>query len=285
MKPRSRSYFKGHLRNKAVAIAVGVAISGCAGAYHQYHQGAALDGFGGLSRIQGKVSGRSKQAPSKLGIIRVNYEGFTVWVDCAKRGPIKFQYVAQRDSGNNKRYDKFFIDKDVPAECQQFTSKAYGHGYDRGHQVPANHLDYSEKAIRSTNSMTNILPQAANMNRGAWLLTEEIVECYRDIDDLLVIGGVIWGNNKDDDYFIQSHGVRTPDAFWKVIIKGAGEDERAISWIVPNSQDATRDNLDSYLVSVEDIEKATGEKIPVAEYSKYDAEPASWMIPIGCNKG
>jgi DNA/RNA endonuclease G (NUC1) len=44
--------------------------------------------------------------------------------------------------------------------------------------------------------MTNILPQAANMNRGTWLLTEEIIECYRDIDELLVIGGVIGGTSQ-----------------------------------------------------------------------------------------
>jgi endonuclease G len=34
-----------------------------------------------------------------------------------------------------------------------------------------------------------------------------------------------------------------------------------------------------------DIERITGEKIPVAEYAK-DTKPAvSWTIPIGCNKG
>jgi endonuclease G len=72
------------------------------------------------------------------------------------------------------------------------------------------------------------------------LLTEEIVECYRDIDELLVMGGVIWDNNPADDYFLQSHGVKTPDAFWKVIIRGMRQDERAIAWIVPNSIDATK---------------------------------------------
>ena len=30
------------------------------------------------------------------------------------------------------------------------------------------------------------------MNRGIWLLTKEIPECYRDIDELLIIGGVLW---------------------------------------------------------------------------------------------
>ena len=100
-----------------------------------------------------------------------------------------------------------------------------------------------------------------------------------------MIGGVIWGNNQADDYFVESHGVKTPDAYWKVVIRGTGQDERAIAWIVPNSQDATRKNLDQYLVSVDEIEHATGEKIPVADYAKHDKPSQSWMIPYGCNKG
>lgn len=158
-------------------------------------------------------------------ILKLDYEGFTVWLDCAQRGAVKFRYNAQHDNGSAKRYDKFFLDPNAPAECQQTSAKAYDHDYDRGHLVPANHLDASASAIKATNTMTNILPQAKNMNRGAWLLTEEIVECYRDIDELLVIGGVIWGNNPDDDYFVKSHGIRTPDAFWKVVIRGTGQDD------------------------------------------------------------
>jgi endonuclease G len=216
--------------------------------------------------------------------LQLNYPGFTVWLDCSKRGAIKFQYVAQRDNGNAKRYDKFFLDSNVPVDCQQTSAKAYGMKFDRGHQVPANHLDATEEAIKATNTMTNILPQAANMNRGAWLLSEEIIECYRDISELLVIGGVIWGNNPTDDYFVESHGVKTPDAFWKVVIRGTGQDERAIAWIVPNSQDATRKRLDQYLVSVDELERVTGEIIPVADYVKHDKPSQSWMIPVGCNK-
>lgn len=216
--------------------------------------------------------------------LRLDYPGFTVWLDCAKRGATKFQYVAQRDAGNAARYDSFFLDPNVPADCQQTSASAYGMNYDRGHLVPANHLDASAEAIKATNTITNILPQAANMNRGSWLQTEEIVECYRDIDELLVIGGVIWGNDPTDDAFLQSHSVQTPDAFWKVIIRGTGQDEQAIAWIVPNSQEATRDHLDQYLVSVSELEFKTGEKIPVADYAKDDKPSQSWMIPLGCDK-
>jgi endonuclease G len=224
------------------------------------------------------------RASAGSNITQLDYEGFTVWLDCARRGPVKFRYNAQHDGGNQARASRFTLDPNVPTECQQTSAAAYGQGYDRGHQVPANHLDASAVAIKQSNYMTNILPQVAQMNRGAWLLTEEIVECYRDIDELLVIGGVIWGNNPADDYFVQSHGVETPDAFWKVIVRGMGADQRVIAWIVPNASEATKKNLDRYLVSIEELERITGESIPVADYAKHDKPAASWLIPSGCDK-
>jgi endonuclease G len=69
-----------------------------------------------------------------------------------------------------------------------------------------------------------------------------------------------------------------------VIIRGTGQDERAIAWIVPNTAQATRRNLDRYLVTVDEIEQLTGEQIPVADYAKHDKPATSWMIPAGCDK-
>jgi endonuclease G len=217
-------------------------------------------------------------------LLELDYQGFTIWLDCRQRAPVKFRYNAQHDAGNEARAKDFRLDSDVPKECQQTSTVAYGHGYDRGHQVPANHLDASPVALKQSNYMTNILPQTSQMNRGAWLQTEEIIECYRDIDELLVIGGVIWGNNPNDDYFLQSHGVKTPDAFWKVIIRGAGQDESAIAWVVPNTKEATRKQLDRYLVSVDELERLIGETIPVADYAKHEKSSTSWIVPQGCNK-
>ncbi len=217
-------------------------------------------------------------------IKRIDYEGFTVWVDCDRRGAVKFQYNAQHDTGSFKRLKSFHIDPDVVASCQQLSAKTYkqkGQRYDRGHLVPANHLDYSKVAIRQSNFMTNILPQVANMNRGAWLLTEEITECYRDIDELLIIGGVLWGDNPNDDFFTASHGVKTPDAFWKVIIRN----DRVIAWIIPNSADAKRDRLDEYIVTIQELELVTGESVPIDEYLKHEKPEHSWSLPRGCNKG
>jgi endonuclease G len=93
-----------------------------------------------------------------------------------------------------------------------------------------------------------------------------------------------WDNNPADDYFVQSHGVKTPDAYWKVVVRGTGQNEKVIEWIVPNTSEATRKNLDKYLVTVDEIEKVTSEKIPVADYAKHDKPSQSWLIPKGCNK-
>jgi endonuclease G len=215
-------------------------------------------------------------------LLRLNYEGFTVWLDCEKRGAVKWRYNAQHDSGNEPRDGSFRLDPGVPKDCQQTSAQGYGHGYDRGHQVPANHLDAAAVAIKQSNYMTNILPQVAQMNRGAWKLTEDIVECYRDIDELLVLGGVIWGNNPADDFFVKSHGVKTPDAFWKVVVRGNGN---AIAWIVPNTQAAVEAKLDSYLVTVAEVEKRTGEKLPVTGDARTTRPRGSWVVPMGCNKG
>jgi endonuclease G len=177
-------------------------------------------------------------------LLQLNYEGFTVWLDCSRRGAVRFQYTLTRDQGNHRRHDRFFLDPDVPGRCQQSSTGSYqkhsDERFDRGHLVPANHLDNSADAIRQSNFMTNILPQASNMNRGAWLRTEEIAECYRDIEPITVIGGAIWGNHPRTD-FVASHGVATPDAFWKVLIRK----DRVIAWVIPNTAEATRKHLDN----------------------------------------
>ncbi|TNC80283.1 MAG: DNA/RNA non-specific endonuclease [Oleiphilus sp.] len=232
------------------------------------------------------VSSVSSAGVSSVGdtILRLDYEGFTVWLDCERRGAVMFRYNAQRDTGNHKRKSQFYLDPDVPSECQQKATHAYrteAGRFDRGHLVPANHMDFSENAIRQSNYVTNMLPMRANLNRGAYLRTEEIIECLRDIDELLVIGGTLWGNDSSDDYFLESHGVATPDAFWKVIIR----DERVIAWIMPNDEAAKADQLDAYLVTVKDLEKKTGITLPVADYLKDEKPATSWLVPKGCNRG
>lgn len=222
-------------------------------------------------------------------VIQVDYTGFSVWLDCERRGAVRFRYEIGKDTGNIGRLHSFKLDKDVPERCQQTSNKTYSHStekYDRGHLVPANHLDHLEAGIRESNFMTNVLPQARKMNRGAWLRSEEIIECYRDEEPLLILGGVIYGDDPEDDHFVSSHTIETPDSFWKVIIS----ETEAIAWIVPNHNDAKRGKLDEYLVTINQLEAELGrtldqefdEDLSLSDEQREMAWEASWEIS-GCD--
>lgn len=245
-------------------------------------------GIQGLSGSTFKQeSGGNNRLPKTLSqkegrYLRLDYQGYTLWMDCERKSVSKFRYNAQRDQGNLKRKHSFELDPYVPSTCQQTSANTYKNGLDRGHMVPANHLDHDKVAIAQSNYMTNILPQAAGMNRGAWYQTEMITECYRDESELLVLGGPLWGTDRSNDVVVRSHGIETPDAFWKVIINGNGH---AIAWIIPNVQEATKSKLDSYLVTVAEVERLTGERIPVDNKARNYTLKRSWSIPTNCNKG
>merc|ERR1712032_861857 len=117
--------------------------------------------------------------------------------------------------------------------------------------------------IKQSNYMTNILPHVAQMNRGAWLLTEEIVECFRDKTSLTVVGGAVYDDSsKRHDWFKRTHGVPVPVYFWKLIHGNPaffGPDTHGVAafWI-PNSASATRSSLADHIVSVAELEQELG---------------------------
>lgn len=206
-------------------------------------------------------------------VLRLDYSGFTIWLDCDKHAAVMFRYNAQRDMGDLPRKSSFKLDPDVPDTCQQRRGYSYKTAegemkYDRGHMVPANHLDHDPVGIEQSNYMTNILPQTRQLNRGAWYETEKIIECARDTEELLVVGGPIWykNNSKDKSKAIlqDSHAIQIPDAYWKVVIGH----KRHIAWIFPNDNSVKRGQLGQYAVSVADIEYVTHQSIPITYFQK-----------------
>jgi endonuclease G len=214
-------------------------------------------------------------------IREIQYDGFKVWVDCQRRGAVRFFYAAHRDSGSLPRGSSYTIDPDTPRECQSKSTGTFGTkrgiAFDVGHQVPANHFDGSTKAIRQANHWTNLLPQTSSMNKGAWRQTEDIIECLRNQVVLQVWGGAIWEGATNE--FVASHGMQTPSAFWKVIIRT--DNRQAIGWIVPNKTNMGRSRLNGTIVSVAEIESRTG--LHFNAVNKTTKPAASWPIPRPCD--
>jgi len=107
--------------------------------------------------------------PLALGsshITQKAYDGFTVWLDCQRHGAAAFFYELSKDEGNIGRASKSFkIDNSLPQTCQPNSIKSYVTDtvdpatgkWDRGHLVPANHMDNSLSAMKDTFFVTNVL--------------------------------------------------------------------------------------------------------------------------------
>lgn len=167
-------------------------------------------------------------------IIHRQYEGFDLDIDCDLRGAVQYHYTLGRDKGDIDRKEDFEFDPEVPARCQQSSTSTYKVNgkstFDRGHGVPANHIDNSELGIQQTNFIVNIWPQHRDLNRGAMKQTELIAECYRDIEPLEIYGGIIAGATPANSDYLKSHGIVTPGYFYKLIVRK----DRALAWILPN---------------------------------------------------
>jgi endonuclease G len=215
----------------------------------------------------------------------LQYQQFELEHNCAERAADRFYYELSYDTGSASRPSGFYTDPNYSKQCQQFSTSAYGSGYDRGHLVASNHMDMNSQTIRESHYMTNIVPQASRFNQGIWVETERITDCYRDLAPISVYGGVVY-YDPSNDYFVKSHGIKTPDYFWKVLVTtDSSGQEKSIAWFIPNISNTLE--LDNYILSVENIEYLLNDDlgpIPIAESLKFEAgDPSQWEIPESCN--
>lgn len=223
-------------------------------------------------------------------IITLDRGLFSLRYDCDNRTALRFAYRLTADKGNAPRPRGFELDPSLPGHCQQQLSAAsydrVAKGWDRGHLVTSNHLDHNPRSIALTHRMTNIVPQWRSFNQGVWRQTEEIAECYRDLAPVQVYGGVLY-NDPRNDHFLASHGIRTPDYFWKTLVtKDAAGRTQTLSWLFPNVPGLGP--LDSYIVSIRALEKRIGKQavgITLPYALKTRVATRSWPLPKNCQPG
>ena len=196
--------------------------------------------------------------------IEKEYDSFKVFIDCRNRGVIAYEMTLGPDQGNTPRLHDFKLDPSIPTDCQMTTGDTFKvtpaeevqfGKFQRGHLADANSLDGRQQSMNDSFFVTNMLPQAARFNGGggAWRRTEEIAECYREISSLRIWGGVIWGDDASNDLFVDTHNVKTPDRWWKVIYRL--DTNTYIAWIFNNNKDEKRTVMDSRIVTIEELKQ------------------------------
>ena len=225
-------------------------------------------------------------------LVELDYGRFQILYDCQLGEPHRFTYTVGEDKSAIPRVKNFRVDRSLLEGCKgQHSAETYSipPGFDRGHLAPSNHFDDSIQGMNASNLMTNIVPQLSSHNRITWYRTETLTECYRDIKPVKVIGGVVFGDMPEDlanDHFVKSHGIATPEAFWKVLVTTDESDQpTVIAWWIPH-EGGLGANLDPFVRTVREIEVLLGpyeDQIDIPDELK-DIKPSrSWELPMGCD--
>jgi DNA/RNA endonuclease G (NUC1) len=168
--------------------------------------------------------------------------------------------------GTTARQDDFRPDDTLPASLPQASLADYSSsGFDRGHMCPSADRTLTVAANSQTFFLTNMVPQAANNNRGPWEKLEADVRTLASAgNEVFIIAGGVFGSSPRTI----GSGVVVPDQTFKVVVVvGAGQgvsavntNTRVIGVLMPNddSQISLSADWRSFRVSVDTIEAQTG---------------------------
>jgi endonuclease G len=121
--------------------------------------------------------------------------------------------------------------------------------------APAGDMKWDERAMQESFYMSNMCPQAPNLNKGDWRVLEERCRKWAErYGTLFIACGPIVNESVNHKKIGRSNKVLVPDGFFKVVLK-LGEHPSAIGFIFPN--DDCNAPLESYAVPVDSVEVLT----------------------------
>ncbi|QES89352.1 DNA/RNA non-specific endonuclease [Rhizosphaericola mali] len=165
-----------------------------------------------------------------------------------------------------KRQDNFAAWAGLPTSWFAVQSNTYSSsGYERGHNCPSGDRTSSLEANSSTFLMTNMIPQTAANNEGTWNNLESYIRTQTSAgyEAYILMGS--YGNGGT----IANGNVTVPTNVWKIVVflktgnndlSRIDADTRVLAVNTPNTTTVSSD-WTQYIVTVNDIETATGYKI------------------------
>lgn len=175
--------------------------------------------------------------------------------------------------GTTDRCDCFETDYALPESFVRISRTDYTNsGFDRGHLCPSADRTANEEDNATTFLMTNIMPQAPNLNRQTWARFEDYCRQLAEAGyELYIIAGGYGvggsGSRGGIDSVIALGKVHVPAYYWKIaLVLPDGDNDleridattRVIAVVMPNHQQVTSQKWPEYRTSVDAIEAATG---------------------------
>lgn len=185
----------------------------------------------------------------------LSYDGFEVSFNPRAHIPnwVAWELTAEETEGTSKRQGQFRPDPRAEG-CPETYDYKYS-GYDRGHMCPAGDMKWSAEAMDQTFFLTNICPQAQQLNTGVWKRLEEKSRSRARSDSAIYIicGPVLTDTLRE---YIGDTRVAVPKRFFKVILSPYSDPPRAIGFIMNNGR--VEGGMQAAATSVDEVERITG---------------------------
>jgi endonuclease G len=144
-----------------------------------------------------------------------------------------------------------------------------GSGYDRGHQAPAGNQTVDPELKDQTFYLSNMAPQRPSLNRGIWKMLEDKTRAWVvQYGHAYEWTGPIRCDRKPQPppptqetcqrQTIGEHAVAVPVYFYKIVLVQDQSTWKAIAFVLPNADLKPPYKLESYITSIDAIEKQTG---------------------------
>ena len=143
---------------------------------------------------------------------------FTICYDNERKSPIAVYTEVRRDTVNMTNIEKrpsFYTDSRLDPSVATHTKDYTSTGYDRGHlgASDASH-DWSDKSLKATYSMANIVPQTKRANRYKFVSLEKLEREMAVKHGVLEMLTLVYFNDRPKK--IGESGLHVPSAFAKI---------------------------------------------------------------------
>ncbi len=176
--------------------------------------------------------------------------------------------AADQLRGHLARSNRFRADPDLKG-AKAYPQDYAGSGYDRGHQAPAGNQTVDPDLKDQTFYMSNMAPQRPSLNRGIWRMLEDRTRTWvfsyghayewtgpiRCVPEHLPLPT---SERACQRLTIGEHAVAVPLSFYKIIVVQDRSVWKVIAFVVPNTDFKRPYRLESYITSIDLIEKHTG---------------------------
>ena len=191
-------------------------------------------------------------------------------------------YVVTKDNLNGPpRSRNWKKDPLIPAAYtlapEDYKEAAKACDYDRGHQAPLNSFSNNPYWER-TNYLSNITPQKAPLNRGAWLKLEKAVRhLTSDGSTIYVVTGPIYQPNVRMCTLPKKTNLVIPTDYFKIIFKRTSRGVSYAAFIMPQNTKIEA-SMCLYTVSLKKVREMTKLKFLNNEIKREE----TLLKPLGC---